>query len=95
MAEPKKKPSRLKELLGRPEARGPVSRAVVSLLAAALVSMAVLGALLIWHMARRARLIRQKLGPPRPIRWPDQGEDEDEESAARAHDIPHDETGSP
>jgi hypothetical protein len=47
-----------------------VSRAVASLLAASVVAIAALGALLIWHLVRRARLIREGLNPPRPVRWP-------------------------
>ena len=70
MPEPEPKRSRLSQLLDRPEARPRVSRAVASLLAASVVSIAVLGALLIWHLMRRARLIRQGLQPPRPVRWP-------------------------
>jgi hypothetical protein len=47
-----------------------VSRAVASLLGTAVVAIAVLGALLIWHLVRRGRLIRAGLSPPRPVRWP-------------------------
>jgi hypothetical protein len=31
-------------------------------------SIATLGALVIWHLVRRGRLIRERLGPPRNIR---------------------------
>jgi len=70
MPEPEPKRSRLRQLLERPDARPRVSRAVASLLAASVVSIAVLGVLLIWHLVRRGRLIRQGLHPPRPVRWP-------------------------
>jgi hypothetical protein len=70
MPEPEPKRSRLSQLLEQPEARPRVSRAVASLLAASVVSIAVLGMLLIWHLIRRGRLIRQSLHPPRPVRWP-------------------------
>jgi hypothetical protein len=70
MPEPQPKRSQLSRLLQQPEARGRVRRAVASLLAASVVSIAVLGALLIWHLVRRGRMIRQSLAPPRPIRWP-------------------------
>jgi hypothetical protein len=70
MPEPEPKRSQLSQLLERPEARPRVRRAVASLLAASVVSIAVLGVLLIWHLVRRGRLIRQGLHPPRPVRWP-------------------------
>jgi hypothetical protein len=70
MAEPEPKRSRLRQLLERPDARPRVSRAVASLLAASVVSIAALGVLLIWHLIRRGRLIRQGLHPPRHVRWP-------------------------
>src|SRR3974377_1064287 len=38
-----------------------------SLLATVLVAIAVLGLLLIWHLRRRAQLIRDRLGPPRAV----------------------------
>jgi hypothetical protein len=66
--EPKR--SRLSQLLERPDARPRVSRAVASLLAVSIVAIAALGVLLIWHLARRARLIREGLNRPRPVRWP-------------------------
>jgi hypothetical protein len=72
MAEPEPEPprSRLRQLLERPEARPRVSRAVASLLATAVVAIAAVGGLLIWHLIRRGRLIRAGLNPPRPVRWP-------------------------
>jgi hypothetical protein len=66
------KRSRLGQLLAeRPEARPRLSRAVGSLLATVLVAIAVLGLLLIWHLRRRAQLIRDRLGPPRAVSLPD------------------------
>ncbi len=62
---PEPSPSRLRQLLQRPEARKRVSRAVVSLLGAGVVSIGVVGLLTIWHLVRRGRLIRDKLPPPR------------------------------
>jgi hypothetical protein len=70
MPDPEPKRSQLSRLLKRPEARGRVSRAVAALLATSVVSIAVLGALLIWHLVRRGQMIRQNLAPPRPVRWP-------------------------
>jgi hypothetical protein len=73
MPEPEPRPepprSELRRLLGRPDAAPRVSRAVASLLAASIVAIAVLGALVIWHLVRRGRLIREGLKPPRPVRW--------------------------
>lgn len=63
--------SRLRQLLDRPDARPRVRRAVSSLLGTVVVSIGVIGALLIWHLSRRARLIREQLKPPRPARWPE------------------------
>jgi hypothetical protein len=63
MAEPK--PSRLRQLLENPQARPRVSRAVGSLLGVAVFSIGAIGALVIWHLSRRARLIRDRLPPPR------------------------------
>jgi hypothetical protein len=66
------KRSRLGQILAeRPEARPRLSRAVGSLLATVLVAIAVLGLLLIWHLRRRAQLIRERLGPPRAVSLPD------------------------
>ena len=47
-----------------------MSRAVASLLAASVFAIAVLGVLIIWHLVRRGRLIREGLNRPRPVRWP-------------------------
>jgi hypothetical protein len=66
------KRSRLGQTLAeRPEARFRLSRAVGSLLATVLVAIVVLGLLLIWHLRRRAQLIRDRLGSPRAVSLPD------------------------
>ena len=72
MAEPPK--TRLRQLLEKPEARQRVGRAVASGLAVGVVSIAAIGALLVWHMVRRGRLIRESLGPPRHVVLPDLAE---------------------
>ena len=64
-------PDRPPRLLGRPEARRKVARAVVSLLGVGIASIGVIGALMIWHLVRRGRLIREGLNPPRVVRLPD------------------------
>jgi hypothetical protein len=64
--------SRLRRLLDeRPEARPRIGRAIAILLGTGLVAMAALGALLIWHMVRRGRLIRERLSAPRVVRLPE------------------------
>ncbi len=73
MAEPEPRPTQLRRLLQRPGARSRVTRAVVSLLGAGVVAIGAIGVLLIWHIARRARLIRERLGPPRMVRLPEIG----------------------
>jgi hypothetical protein len=70
MPDPEPPRSELRRLLKRPDARPRVSRAVASLLAASVAAIAVLGALIIWHLVRRGRLIREGLNRPRPVRWP-------------------------
>jgi hypothetical protein len=55
-----------------------VTRAVVSLLGAGVVAIGAIGLLLIWHISRRARLIRERLGPPRVVRLPELGPTEPE-----------------
>jgi len=61
--------SRLRQILDeRPEARSRLGRAVAALLGTGLFALAALGALLIWHLVRRARLIRERLNPPRIVR---------------------------
>ncbi len=54
-----------------PQSRRRLSRAIVALSSAALVALAAIGVLLAWHIRRRARLVRERLGPPRIVRWPD------------------------
>jgi hypothetical protein len=62
------RPSRLRQILDQqPQARRRLGRAVASLLGASLVAVAALGALLIWHLIRRGRLIRERLSPPRKV----------------------------
>ncbi len=54
-----------------PEARERVGRAYAELLGVILVTIATLSALLIWHLSRRARIAKERLGPPRHVRWPE------------------------
>jgi len=64
--------SRLRRLLEeRPEARPRIGRAVAVLLGTGLVALAAFGVLLIWHMIRRGRLIRERLSAPRVVRLPE------------------------
>jgi hypothetical protein len=64
-------PSRLRRLLERPDARRRLARAVASLLGVGIATIGVIGALLIWHLVRRGRLIREGLNPPRAVRLPE------------------------
>jgi hypothetical protein len=64
--------SRLRRLLDeRPEARPRIGRAIAVLLGTGLVAFAAFGALLIWHIVRRGRLIRERLSAPRIVRLPE------------------------
>jgi hypothetical protein len=54
-----------------PRDRVRIGGAVAAFLAAGLVAVAALGALAIWHLVRRGRLIRERLGNPRDVRLPD------------------------
>jgi hypothetical protein len=64
--------SRLRRLLDeRPEARTRIGRAVAVLLGTGLFAFAAFGALLIWHIVRRGRLIRERLSAPRVVRLPE------------------------
>jgi hypothetical protein len=64
--------SRLRRLLDeRPDARPRIGRAVAVLLGTGVFAIAALGALLIWHMVRRGRLIRERLSAPRVVRLPE------------------------
>jgi hypothetical protein len=69
MAEPRR--SLLYRLLKTPGARDRLGPAVARLLGISLVSVAAVGALTIWHLVRRGRLIRERLSPPRVVRLPD------------------------
>jgi hypothetical protein len=61
--------SRLGRILREhPEARPRLSEAIGSLLKVVLATLAIVGMLAIWHLHRRARLIRDRLGPPRDVR---------------------------
>ncbi|QEH34487.1 hypothetical protein OJF2_30260 [Aquisphaera giovannonii] len=76
MAEPRPPAEPRRSRLGRileehPEARPRIRDAVFSLLATALATIAIVGLLLIWHLRRRARLIRERLAPPRRVSLPD------------------------
>jgi hypothetical protein len=62
----------LRQLLDEhPEIRSRLGRAVAALLGTGLVAFAAFGALLIWHIVRRGRLIRERLSPPRIVRLPE------------------------
>jgi hypothetical protein len=50
-----------------PEARPRLGRAIAALVGAGLVTLAALGILLIWHISRRGRLIRERLSHPRVV----------------------------
>jgi hypothetical protein len=64
--------SRLGQILAeRPEARPRLKDAVSSLIGAALVAFAAIGVLLIWHLRRRARILRDRLAPPRRVSLPE------------------------
>lgn len=54
-----------------PRDRARIGREVAALLGASLVAIAALGALAIWHLVRRGRLIRERLGSPRDARLPE------------------------
>jgi hypothetical protein len=51
-----------------PADRTRIGRAVSALLAVGLASIAAIGALAIWHLVRRGRLIREQLGKPRVVK---------------------------
>jgi hypothetical protein len=65
----------------RPEARSRLGRAVAALLGTGLVAIAVLGALFLWHVIRRGRLIRERLSPPRIVRMPEIPDDKIDQSS--------------
>jgi hypothetical protein len=61
--------SRLRQILDeRPDARPRLGKAIAALLGTGLLTLAAVGGLLIWHIMRRARLIRERLNPPRIVR---------------------------
>jgi len=70
MPEPSPDPRRRHLELERPEARR-VGRLAVSLLGIGIVAIAAWGLLILWHLVRRGRLIRERLDPPRPVRLPE------------------------
>jgi hypothetical protein len=59
-----------------PEAGPRLRQAIAALLGAGLVTLATVGGLLIWHIMRRARLIRERLNPPRIVQPLEQPVDE-------------------
>jgi hypothetical protein len=60
--------SRLRKILDeKPEARPRLGKAIAALLGTGLVTLAALCGLLIWHIMRRGRLIRERLNPPRVV----------------------------
>jgi hypothetical protein len=62
----------LRRIIGRgPAERKRLAEAIAALLGTALVALAALGGLLIWHLVRRGRIIRGRLDPPRIVRTPD------------------------
>lgn len=56
-----------------PPQRRRIGLAAAGLLSAGLAGVAAIGALGIWHLVRRGRLIRARLDPPRDVRLPDLG----------------------
>jgi hypothetical protein len=62
----------LRRIIGQgPTARKRLSEAVAALLGTALVALAAIGGLVIWHLVRRGRIIRQRLAPPKVVRMPE------------------------
>ncbi len=62
----------LSRIIGQgPAARKRLGEAVAALLGTTLVALGAIGGLLIWHLVRRARIIRERLGPPRIVRMPE------------------------
>ena len=85
---PKAEPRRteLRRLLARPDAAPRVRRAVARLLGVSVISIGVLGALVIWHLVRRGRLIRERLGPPRLVRLHEHEPEHEEEHRPEERD---------
>jgi hypothetical protein len=72
-------PDRLRVALEKhPEARPRLGRALATLLGVGVGCIGILGALILWHLVRRGRLIREGLKPPREARLPDLGTSEPE-----------------
>ncbi len=71
-----------------PEARQRLVRAVAPLLGTVLIALAAIGGLMIWHLIRRGRLIRQRLGPPRVVRLPQLTDDKVDPNDQRKGDPP-------
>ena len=57
----------------RPDERARIGRAASALLLVGLAAIAAIGWLAIWHLVRRGRIIRERLGPPKAVRLPDLG----------------------
>jgi hypothetical protein len=53
-----------------PSARRRLGEAIAALLGTALVALAAIGGLVIWHLVRRGRIMRERLAPPRIVRMP-------------------------
>jgi hypothetical protein len=74
--------SRLRQILDeQPQARSRVGRAVAVLLGTSLVALAAIGALVIWHLLRRGRMIRERLNPPRKVWLPEIPAAEDDQQS--------------
>ena len=67
VAAPGPRKTQLRRLLETPAARPRVRRAVVSLLGVGVFSIGIIGVLMIWHLVRRGRLIRDRLNPPKHV----------------------------
>ena len=53
----------------RPEIRRRVRRLAATWMGLVLGAVATLSALILWHLVRRGRLLRENLAPPREVRW--------------------------
>ena len=72
MADDEPRRNWLSRIIGHgPAARKRLGEAVASLLGTAHGGAGAIGGLLIWHLSRRARIIRERLGPPRIVRMPE------------------------
>jgi hypothetical protein len=62
----------LRRIIGKgPSERKRLGEAIATLLGTALIGLAAIGGLVIWHLVRRGRIIRERLGPPRNVRMPE------------------------